>query len=52
MHRIRRDARQPLARWGFTAVAVFSLGTGQITAGLIVAALAGLCWHQHTGGHR
>lgn len=50
MHRFRRNAASPLARWGLSAVAVFSLAHGQIGVGFVVAAAAGLCWHDHTGG--
>lgn len=41
---------QPLARWGFTALAVLAVLTGQITAAVVVGALAAAAWS--AGGRR
>lgn len=41
---MRRHFRSPLARWGFTALAVLAIGTAQPGPFLVAAALAAYAW--------
>lgn len=44
MSRIRRELRQPLARWGFTTLALLALTTGQLYPALVAGTIAALAW--------
>jgi hypothetical protein len=41
----RHLRRQPLARWGFTTLAVLALGAGQIIPSIVCGLIAGYAWH-------
>lgn len=41
---MRRHFRSPLARWGFTALALLALATGQPVPFLVAAVLAAYSW--------
>ena len=42
---MRRHFRSPLARYGFTALALLALATGQPGPFLVTAVLAAYSWH-------
>lgn len=42
---MRKHFRTPLARWGFTTLAVLAAATGQYGAALFAATLAAYAWH-------
>lgn len=41
---MRRHLHTPLARWGFTTLAILAIYTGQILPALVVGALAAYAW--------
>jgi hypothetical protein len=44
---MRRDFRTPLARYGFTVLAVFAAANGLWTPALVCALLAAYAWRSH-----
>lgn len=42
---MHRNFHTPLARWGFTTLAILGAATGQYTPALITGALAAYAWN-------
>jgi hypothetical protein len=49
---MRRHFRSPLARWGFTVLAVLAIATAQPGPFLVATVLAAYAWRVRPGRHR